>query len=314
MYAKNPHEGLNKQTPWAVANAWTQSIRRIQDEHALDGLMTSIAGVRVVGKKGIRHDRRMFIDPTGMLYMHVGRPVTLRYDEQDIGRLAVYRDGQFVCWAVDPETAKAIKKKQKAMVTEQANEMKAYSKDLKGNMAQVVLDHRKAESEKVHSLPQQSVPYSTPALEGDQKISLSGFNRYATTMESVGAKLRETREIANVWMARFGDNQGSDVLQLVVEMMQSAVFKVALKAGDGDEDALFNPKMLKDVSLAVQRLSKAAETNSKREQAIRKEMALLTQWAYIVKLHKQLTSAMASYSFLKLLFVTRWRSRFNTCF
>ena len=51
------------------------------------------------------------------------------------------------------------------MVTELAAELKFYSKDLKENMAQVVLDYRKAEFEKVQSLPQQSVPYSTPALE-----------------------------------------------------------------------------------------------------------------------------------------------------
>jgi putative transposase len=173
VYAKNPHSGLKNQTPWAVANAWTQPVRRIHDEHALDGLMTPIAGVRVVGKKGIRHDRRVFIDPTGMLYMHVGRAVTLRYDEQDMGRLAAYRNGEFICWAVDPETtgisrqeaAKAIKKKQKAMVNEQVKEMKAYTKGIKENMAQVVLDHRKAESEKVQSLPKQSVPYTTAALE-----------------------------------------------------------------------------------------------------------------------------------------------------
>ena len=116
------------------------------------------------------------------------------------------------------------------------------------------------------------VEEANETLENNQKISLSGFNRYATTMESVGAKLRETREIANVWMARFGDDQDSDVLQLVVEMMQSAVFKVALKASDGDEDELLDPKMLADLSLAVQRLSKSAETNIKREQAIRKEL------------------------------------------
>ena len=49
-------------------------------------------------------------------------------------------------------------------------------------------------------------------LAPDEQLSRSGFNRYSTRMESVGAKLRETREIANVWMARFGDDQGSDVL------------------------------------------------------------------------------------------------------
>ncbi len=120
----------------------------------------------------------------------------------------------------------------------------------------------------------QIVEEANQKLTDEQKISRSGINRYATRMESVGAKLRETREIANVWMARFGDDQGSDVLQLVVEMMQSALFKVALKASDDEsEEELFDPKMLKDVSLAVQRLSRAAEMNAKREQALRKEIA-----------------------------------------
>ncbi|MFZ5653182.1 MAG: DUF3486 family protein [Pseudomonadota bacterium] len=104
-------------------------------------------------------------------------------------------------------------------------------------------------------------------------LSRSGLNRYATRMETVGAKLRETREVANAWMARFGDEPASDVLQLVVEMMQGALFKYALKASETDDDELFDPALMKDVTLSIQRLARSAEMNTKREKEIRKAFA-----------------------------------------
>lgn len=110
-------------------------------------------------------------------------------------------------------------------------------------------------------------------LPEDDHLSRSGLNRYATRMETVGAKLRETREVANVWMARFGDEPTSDVLQLVVEMCQGALFKYALKASEGDDETLFDPDAMKDVTLSIQRLAKAAEMNAKREKEIRKAFA-----------------------------------------
>lgn len=110
-------------------------------------------------------------------------------------------------------------------------------------------------------------------LGDEEQLSRSGLNRYATRMESVGAKLRETREVANVWMARFGDEPTSDVLQLVVEMCQGALFKYALKASEADDSELFDPDAMKDVTLSIQRLAKAAEMNMKREKEIRKAFA-----------------------------------------
>jgi hypothetical protein len=110
-------------------------------------------------------------------------------------------------------------------------------------------------------------------LPQEDQLSRSGLNRYATRMETVGAKLRETREVANVWMARFGDEPTSDVLQLVVEMCQGALFKYALKASEGDDESLFDPDAMKDVTLSIQRLAKAAEMNAKREKEIRKAFA-----------------------------------------
>lgn len=110
-------------------------------------------------------------------------------------------------------------------------------------------------------------------LPKDDQLSRSGLNRFATRMEGVGAKLRETREIANVWMNRFGDEPGSDVLQLLVEMCQGALFKHLLSSTEGDDDELFNASEMKEITLSIQRLAASAERNMKREKEIRKAFA-----------------------------------------
>ncbi len=120
-YEQSPHGGLSNQSPWDVWRAWNKPLRKITDEHALDELMTEIGGIRVIGKKGIRYDNRHFFDQDGLIFHHVGRQVMLRLDEQDMGHLAVYLDGAFLCWVEDPDTtgisrrecAKAIKHSQK---------------------------------------------------------------------------------------------------------------------------------------------------------------------------------------------------------
>jgi hypothetical protein len=120
---------------------------------------------------------------------------------------------------------------------------------------------------------QEILDHINKLLPEDDQLSRSGLNRYSTRMESVGAKLRETREIANAWMARFGDEPTSDVMQLVTEMMQGVLFKISLKAAEAADDELIDPEEMKDIALAIQRLSRAAEMNAKREQQIRKAFA-----------------------------------------
>ncbi|GJL84146.1 MAG: hypothetical protein DHS20C01_37800 [marine bacterium B5-7] len=173
IYAHNPHSGLKGKTPWEVANAWAQPIRVISDPHALDELLAEVAGERTITKKGLRYDNRFFIDPTGRMHEYVGEKVTIRIDEQDIGHVAVYMDGAFLCWAADPdvtgidrqEAARAIKYHTRRVVAEKSKELKGYAKSLKQNIPQAVIDHRKAQVENLIELPKRNVEHSTPALE-----------------------------------------------------------------------------------------------------------------------------------------------------
>jgi hypothetical protein len=174
VYHRNPHGGLNGKTPWEIVNAWREPVRAISDAHALDELLAEMGGTRIIGKKGIRFDNRFFIDPTGMMYRYVGKEVTIRIDEHDIGNLAVYLDGAFLCWATDPdvsgierkEVTGAIKHSQKNFMAEQAQELKGFTRSLRGkNIVQTVINYRKAQAENIVDLPKRSEQYTTPALE-----------------------------------------------------------------------------------------------------------------------------------------------------
>lgn len=89
-------------TPAEVVDAWAKEnpVRRIHDPLALDYILAEGA-TRHVGKKGIRHQNRLFIAPE--LGAIPGRTVEIRLSPETPGRIAVFREGVFYCIAEDPE-------------------------------------------------------------------------------------------------------------------------------------------------------------------------------------------------------------------
>ena len=55
LYANRPHQGRGGLTPTSCASSWIGPVRMIEDERALDILLSEPAqgGVRAVHKKGI---------------------------------------------------------------------------------------------------------------------------------------------------------------------------------------------------------------------------------------------------------------------
>ncbi|MYE14519.1 MAG: DUF3486 family protein [Gammaproteobacteria bacterium] len=106
---------------------------------------------------------------------------------------------------------------------------------------------------------------------GEPPLSRSGVNRYATQMELVGQRFRQSREVAEMWVARFGEEPPGEVGQLIVQMLHTLAFETTLRMTEGD-DAL-DPDALKDLALAVQRLERAAEIGTKRVREVRREAA-----------------------------------------
>jgi len=130
-YLQRPHEGLRKRTPAVVAAGWTQPIRRVENERALDLLLAPVAGgLRKVTKNGIRVEHATY-HCSGLF---PGDQVLVRFDPAgDMGRLWCFApDGErFLGVAVCPElvgasreeAAARAKAEQKAMIRAQIDRL-----------------------------------------------------------------------------------------------------------------------------------------------------------------------------------------------
>ncbi len=105
--------------------------------------------------------------------------------------------------------------------------------------------------------------------EGHEKLSKSAVNRYSLRMDKVGEKLRQSREVAKMWIGRLGAEPQGEVGKLLNEMVRTLAFEATMEMVEGSEP--IEPKMLKDMSIAIERLEKAASENVKREEEIRRQ-------------------------------------------
>lgn len=109
-------------------------------------------------------------------------------------------------------------------------------------------------------------------LTESDKLSQSGVNRYSTQMESIGADIRQAREMSEIWVAKLGSKPTGEVSQLLMEMLRSQFFKLMIKANDNPDDVL-DPKTIGNLALSIQRLEKAAMINLEKEKQIKKNYA-----------------------------------------
>jgi len=105
----------------------------------------------------------------------------------------------------------------------------------------------------------------------ETRVSKSAVNRYAMRMESLGAKLRQQREIAEMWIGKLGAQPAGQVGHLLNEFVRGLAFDTAMSLSEGDEPV--EPKLLKELSIAVERLERAASEGVRREAEIRKQLA-----------------------------------------
>lgn len=108
-------------------------------------------------------------------------------------------------------------------------------------------------------------------LEDKAKLSRSGLNRYASRMEEVGAKIRQAREVAEVWTAKLGDQPTSEVGKLLQEVVRTMAFETGMAMSESGDPV--EPKALSQLALAIQRVEQAAMASHKRETEIRTAFA-----------------------------------------
>jgi transposase InsO family protein len=132
IYEQREHGGIDA-TPFARAAAWAGEVRRIHDVRSLDLLLARPAGNngrRTVQKKGVLLDGAWFIAPA-LARIDVGNEVDV-FETEDLGRIIVHHEGEFVCVAECPERTGVNRAEIAAMASaEQKERMKEARRKLK---------------------------------------------------------------------------------------------------------------------------------------------------------------------------------------
>lgn len=103
IYEQREHGGIGT-SPFLRAAGWSGAVRRIADERSLDTLLARPAargGRCSVQKKGILLNNAWFIAPA-LARIQVGHLVDV-FETEDLGRIVVHYEGEFVCVAECPE-------------------------------------------------------------------------------------------------------------------------------------------------------------------------------------------------------------------
>lgn len=103
----------------------------------------------------------------------------------------------------------------------------------------------------------------------DERVSKSAVNRYSIQMDKVGAKLKQSRQVAEMWIGKLGSEPSGQVGHLLNEVVRNLAFDTAIALSEGDEP--IPPKLIKELSIAIERLEKASSENEKRAAEIRRK-------------------------------------------
>jgi len=127
-------------------------------------------------------------------------------------------------------------------------------------------------------------------LQHPERLSKSAVNRYDLKMRDVGQRLQQSRDLADMWIAKLGAAPQGKVGNLVNEILRTLSFDLSLKAADLNVDDIDElpavAGMLKDLALNSMRLEKAANLNVEREKEIRQQ-ALIDAAQKVDKVAKQ---------------------------
>ena len=136
--------------------------------------------------------------------------------------------------------------------------------DVKSQLDMMLRDGR-LEQQEILAIVNQEI------FDKDKKLSRSGLNRYATKMEKIGAKIRQSREVAEMWTAKLGSAPTSEVGKLLQEVVRTMAFETGMAMTEDEEPV--PPKAIGQLALAIQRIEAAASASHKREKEIRQAFA-----------------------------------------
>ena len=111
---------------------------------------------------------------------------------------------------------------------------------------------------------------------GHPPVSRKAVNRYDLSMREAGEKIRQAREISELWIAKLGSGPGGKTGHLITEMIRAMVYEVMLKLHQEDLDPDSMPGVidaLKSLALTAARVERASEISARREREIKLQAA-----------------------------------------
>ncbi len=175
IYHHDIHGSLFGKTPFQMAAGWNAPVYRIDNERALDVLLspTDKDGWRIVGKAGIKVDGGQYND--GELGGHEGETVKVLFDEAEWGQIYVFDcDGKFICKAqsidrlgVDRQAVAVYRKaKQKKFISDNKKTLNKYKREAGVvNIASDIMKYNAEIAGKISSLPRASETHLTDGLD-----------------------------------------------------------------------------------------------------------------------------------------------------
>ncbi|WP_320837394.1 DUF3486 family protein [Zhongshania sp.] len=110
----------------------------------------------------------------------------------------------------------------------------------------------------------------------DERVSKSSVNRYAVRMNEVGERMRQSRQVSEMWIAKLGTEPEGKMGRLLNEMLRTLAFELTEKvmASELSEETLPGViEQIKNLSLTSMRLEKSLSESIKTEKEIRKAFA-----------------------------------------
>lgn len=142
--------------------------------------------------------------------------------------------------------------------------------DIKAQLQQLLLDPRVSQLEATAKIN------TILAEEGyDDRLSKSAVGRAAQRWAKVGERIRQSREVGEMFIAKVGAAPQGQTGLMINEILRTLAYELSEKMLDADlEDAANLPAIIdqvKSLALAMQRLEQSATINVKRETEIRKQ-------------------------------------------
>lgn len=107
------------------------------------------------------------------------------------------------------------------------------------------------------------------------KASKSALHRYKQRIDTIGERLRRSRETAELLVERFGQGLESKTARLNIELLQDTIMQIQarMEEGDGDEKGPGTPMGAMLLAKAVEHLTKASRHDAELTVKIREQAA-----------------------------------------